>query len=167
MKPLMSDSTMWRRNKKGSLFRRKDAFPHTATADLGTTVAGELTWTVKAQSAEIELDLGERVGGRIDSKGDGSEKGVDRVDRVDSGRLDVDGDGLDLSFLDNRLDLERGVVGTRRLGTERKVVGSFEREAEVVRLGSRRDGGPRRLRVTKGWKGRHHLGRRSRQRRRR
>ncbi len=44
-----------------------------------------------------------------------------------------------MSFLDNRLDIERGLVATRRLGTERKVVGRFEREAKVVRLGSRRD----------------------------
>ncbi len=57
---------------------------------------------------------------------------------LDGGRLDVD--GLKLSLLDSRFDLERGVVGTRRLGTERKVVGSFEGEAEVVRLGSRSDG---------------------------
>ncbi len=42
-------------------------------------------------------------------------------------------------FFDSRLDLERGVVGARRLGTERIVIGSFEREAEVVPLGPRRD----------------------------
>ncbi len=44
-----------------------------------------------------------------------------------------------MSLLDSRLDLERGFVGTRRLGTERKVFGSFQREPEVVRLVSKRD----------------------------
>ncbi len=53
-------------------------------------MAGKLAWTVKAQSAQIALDLSESVGESIDSKGDGSCKGVDRVDRVDSGRLDVE-----------------------------------------------------------------------------
>ncbi len=53
-----------------------------------------LAWTVKAQAAEVALDLGESDGGRIDSKSDGSCEGVHRVD----------GDKLDLSCLDSRLD---------------------------------------------------------------
>ncbi len=62
------------------LFDRRDAFPHTMTAVLGTTVAGELAWTVEAQAAEVALDLSESVGGRIDSKGDGRGEGADGLD---------------------------------------------------------------------------------------
>ncbi len=72
----------------------------------------------------------------MDRKGDGSGEGADRVD---DGRLDVEGHGLDLRLLDSRPDLERGFVQTRRLGTQRELVWSFERKAVVVRLGVRRD----------------------------